>query len=51
MRLKIYTKKLILKQMSQYGQPIPEDKKMNEIVSNILLKKMRERKFTINYMI
>ena len=39
-----YTKKLISKQMSQYGQPIPEDKKMNEIVSNILAKEDERKK-------
>ena len=39
-----HTKKLISKQMSQYGQPIPEDKKMNEIVSNILAKEDERKK-------
>ena len=39
-----HTKKLISRQMSQYGQPIPEDKKMNEIVSNILAKEDERKK-------
>ena len=38
-----HTKSLITMQMQQYGQPVPQEDKMNEIVSSIL-KKEDERK-------
>ncbi len=38
-----HTRSLITMQMKQYGQPVPEEDKMNEIVSSIL-KKEDERK-------
>ena len=34
--------------MNQYGQPAPEDDKMNEIVINILAKKMKRKKYMTN---
>ena len=39
-----HTKSLITMQMNQYGQPVPEDDKMNEIVSNILMKEEERKK-------
>ena len=39
-----HTKSLIAMQMNQYGQPVPEDDKMNEIVSNILAKEDERKK-------
>ena len=39
-----HTKSLIAMQMNQYGQPVPEDDKMNEIVSNILMKEDERKK-------
>lgn len=39
-----HTKSLIAMQMNQYGQPVPENDKMNEIVSNILMKEDERKK-------
>ncbi|MAO71952.1 MAG: trigger factor [Flavobacteriales bacterium] len=39
-----HTKSLITMQMNQYGQPAPEDDKMNEIVANILAKEDERKK-------
>lgn len=39
-----HTKSLIAMQMNQYGQPTPEDDKMNEIVANILAKEDERKK-------
>ena len=39
-----HTKSLIAMQMNQYGQPAPEDDKMNEIVANILAKEDERKK-------
>ena len=42
--LESHTKKLIGMQMSQYGQPIPEEEKMNEIVKSFLEKEDEKKK-------
>ena len=39
-----HTKSLVSMQMNQYGQPAPEDDKMNEIVANILAKEDERKK-------
>tara|TARA_Y100001933_G_scaffold214239_1_gene220237 strand:- start:173 stop:1525 length:1353 start_codon:yes stop_codon:yes gene_type:complete len=39
-----HTKSLVAMQMNQYGQPAPEDDKMNEIVANILAKEDERKK-------
>ena len=39
-----HTKTLISMQMKQYGQPVPEDDKMNEIVASILVKEDERKK-------
>ena len=39
-----HTKSLIAMQMNQYGQPAPEDEKMNEIVAKILAKEDERKK-------
>ena len=39
-----HTKTLVSMQMKQYGQPVPEDEKMNEIVASILVKEDERKK-------
>lgn len=39
-----HTKSLITMQMQQYGQPVPQEDKMNEIVSSILMKEDERKK-------
>lgn len=39
-----HTKTLISMQMKQYGQPVPEEDKMNEIVASILVKEDERKK-------
>ena len=39
-----HTRSLIAMQMGQYGQPVPEEDKMNEIVANVLMKEDERKK-------
>jgi trigger factor len=39
-----HAKSLIRMQMQQYGQPLPEEDKMNEIVASILVKEDEKKK-------
>lgn len=39
-----HTRSLISMQMGQYGQPVPEEDKMNEIVANVLMKEDERKK-------
>ena len=45
-----HTRELIVQNFAQYGQPAPEDKKLDEIATQVLTNEEERRKFTISFM-